>query len=202
MQIKCVVFDLGGVIVDYTEQEYYRMLSKKYNIPYKKIFDTFEHLIELEESGSILQEDLERKARKLLNLHSDLMWVKAFTMFGKTDSNMVKLIRKMRKHYIICLLTNISRSRYSTATKYFINKEDFDIRFVSCYLKMRKPDMIIYKYIVKKIGLVASEILFVDNLPENLVNARKLGINCILFKNYNQLVYELKKYGVNINKLK
>ncbi len=199
MQIKCVVFDLGGVIVDYTEQEYYKMLSKKYNIPYKKIFNTFERLIKLGESGSILQEDLEKDARKLLNLHSDLMWVKAFTMFGKTDNNMVKLIRKMRKHYFIGLLTNINRSRYATATKYFINKDDFDMRFVSCYIKMRKPDMGIYKYMVKKIGFAANEIIFIDNMPKNLVNARKVGINCILFKNYNQLVYELKKYDLLIN---
>ncbi len=199
MQIKCVVFDLGGVIVDYTEQEYYKMLSRKYNIPYKKIFNTFERLIKLGESGSILQEDLEKDARKLLNLHSDLMWVKAFTMFGKTDNNMVKLIRKMRKHYFIGLLTNINRSRYATATKYFINKDDFDMRFVSCYIKMRKPDMGIYKYMVKKIGFAANEIIFIDNMPKNLVNARKVGINCILFKNYNQLVYELKKYDLLIN---
>ena len=199
MQIKCVVFDLGGVIVDYTEQEYYKMLSRKYNIPYKKIFNTFERLIKLGESGSILQEDLEKDARKLLNLHSDLMWVKAFTMFGKTDNNMVKLIRKMRKHYFIGLLTNINRSRYATATKYFINKDDFDMRFVSCYIKMRKPDMGIYKYMVKKIGFAANEIIFIDNMPKNLVNARKVGINCILFKNYNQLVHELKKYDLLIN---
>ena len=127
------------------------------------------------------------------------MWVKAFTMFGKTDNNMVKLIRKMRKHYFIGLLTNINRSRYATATKYFINKDDFDMRFVSCYIKMRKPDMSIYKYMVKKIGFAANEIIFIDNMPKNLVNARKVGINCILFKNYNQLVHELKKYDLLIN---
>ncbi len=199
MQIKCVVFDLGGVIVDYTEQEYYKMLSKKYDIPYKKIFDVFEHLIELEESGSITQEDLEMQAKKMLNLRSNLMWVKAFITFGKTNDNMVKLIRKLRKRYFIGLLTNISRSRYATATKYFINKSDFDMRFVSCYIKMRKPDINIYKYIIKKLGFAANEIIFIDNMPKNLVNARKLSINCILFKNYNQLMHDLKKYNIHLN---
>ena len=57
----------------------------------------------------------------------------------------------------------------------------------------------IYKYMVKKIGFAANEIIFIDNMPKNLVNARKVGINCILFKNYNQLVYELKKYDLLIN---
>ena len=201
MPVKCIIFDLGGVIVDYTEEKYYRLLSEKFNIPYNRIFNKLEPLIKTAELGSISQKNFEKSIKKDLNIRSDIMWIEAFKKFGKTDKNMVELVRGLRKQYKICLLTNISRSRYATATEYFINKNNFDERFVSCYLNMRKPNANIYEYIIKKIKLPANEILFIDNMGENLINPRKLGINCILFKNYNKLISDLKKYNIKIEKI-
>jgi putative hydrolase of the HAD superfamily len=52
---------------------------------------------------------------------------------------------------------------------------------------MRKPNPRIYKLLIKKMKLVPSEIIFIDNQIWNINPAKKIGMQTILFKNNKQL---------------
>jgi HAD superfamily hydrolase (TIGR01509 family) len=56
----------------------------------------------------------------------------------------------------------------------------------------------IYKILIKRAGLKAKEILFIDDKKRNIITAKQIGFNTILFKNKQRLEKELKEYGFKL----
>ena len=56
----------------------------------------------------------------------------------------------------------------------------------SCYVNLIKPDPAIYRCLLEMYGLKAEECLFIDDREDNVVAARKLGIQAERFENYEQ----------------
>jgi HAD superfamily hydrolase (TIGR01509 family) len=61
---------------------------------------------------------------------------------------------------------------------------------------MQKPDQEIFELLLKKTKAKPDETVFIDDFEENILAARKMGINCILFRNVRQLRKELAAFGV------
>jgi len=62
----------------------------------------------------------------------------------------------------------------------------------SCYVKLIKPDPLIYRTLLEKYGLQAEECLFIDDREENVAAARELGMQAIRFENYEQAREEME----------
>ena len=58
---------------------------------------------------------------------------------------------------------------------------------------VRKPEQKIYDITIKRLGVKPSEILFIDNLPENLVPAKKMGIHVVHAKSTSQTIRDIKQ---------
>ena len=78
----------------------------------------------------------------------------------------------------------------------------FDPVILSCEVNFKKPDPTIYQLAIKKLGVGASEIIFVDNLEENTRSANNLGIKTVLAKNPAQVIEDIKKILLKENSLK
>jgi HAD superfamily hydrolase (TIGR01509 family) len=57
----------------------------------------------------------------------------------------------------------------------------FDGFVISGDVSSRKPDKAIYQHLIRKVGVNPSEMVFVDDILENLSTASELGINAILY---------------------
>ncbi|MBU0709014.1 HAD-IA family hydrolase [Patescibacteria group bacterium] len=77
--------------------------------------------------------------------------------------------------------------------------EVFDAVCSSADLGIPKPDPRSYKLILDKIGSRPEETLFVDNLKRNTKAAETLGIECIVFRDIDQLRKELKGHLIRID---
>ena len=75
-------------------------------------------------------------------------------------------------------------------------KKWFDILVISDHVGLTKPDERIFKLLVKKAGVKAKEIVFIDDRVEYRKSAEKAGLDFIPFKSYKQLLKDLKKLGV------
>ena len=88
--------------------------------------------------------------------------------------------RFYREYDFVLLSTDVSEwSRY--ITEYHRLDGYFKDKIVSGDVGLRKPDPKIYEYTLNKLGVSASDCLFVDNSVENLNAAEALGITPILF---------------------
>jgi putative hydrolase of the HAD superfamily len=67
----------------------------------------------------------------------------------------------------------------------------------SCELGKNKPDKEIYETCIKNLGLNPEECLFVDDSPENIKGARRLGMFVIQYKGFPEFLQEFdERFGV------
>jgi len=119
---------------------------------------------------------------------------------SKTNKSIEKLIKKLRKTYVIACLTNTTSFNDKVETRRD-SYNLFDIKITSLNTKTKKPQLKIYKILIKKLNkkhIPPKETVFIDNEQKNLVPADRLGIKTILFKNNKQLIKALRNLGVNI----
>lgn len=66
----------------------------------------------------------------------------------------------------------------------------------SCELGICKPDPAIYLHTCEKLGVAPESALFLDDKPENIAAAAKVGINAVLFESMEQLRRDLEERGL------
>ncbi|MBQ8751067.1 MAG: HAD-IA family hydrolase [Alphaproteobacteria bacterium] len=60
---------------------------------------------------------------------------------------------------------------------------DDELCFVSYELKCLKPDVKIYQKMIEKLNCKPNEIIFIDDKEKNVIGAKSLGINGIVYEN-------------------
>jgi putative hydrolase of the HAD superfamily len=195
--IKLLIFDVGGVIVDYKEEDYMGYISKKLGLDVRKFAKAMNPLIVKLEYGDIKTGDVESALSRQFNTpERDLELVGAFKKLAKLDTKVARLMARLSKRYRIVLLSNISAIRYLEAKRLFLDKVKHGRTFASCYLRMRKPERRIYLYVLKAMRTRPEDAIFIDNTQENVEGARKAGITSIRFISCGQLTKALGGYGV------
>jgi putative hydrolase of the HAD superfamily len=198
--IKAVIFDIGGVTIEWSDSVVYRYLEKTTGISAKKFELASEYYMKRFDEGKLTEHEfwdlIERKvgcAKKL-----DASWLEHYGKHAKRKKDAIRLVKSAKqKGYTVAALTNVIRPHYLYNRKsglYGI----FDAVFASCVIGRRKPDKRIYTYAAKKLGLKPNECIFMDDMPENVAGARKAGMKSFVFKNVRQARKELLRFGVKL----
>jgi len=206
MAIRLIIFDVGGVIIDYSEEMYMHYLSKKLKMGWLNLWHVLEPLVEQMELDKIDEKTMEKRFAKGIGIKSDgkLEWVSAFKKLAKPNWGVVNIVNELADSgkYNVVILSDISKSRWREANALILNKLRVKKRFASCYIKMRKqdrdPKKRPYRYVLKNMHARARGAIFIDNMPSNVAGAQEVGINGIVFKNVVQLKRDLAKFGVYV----
>ncbi len=205
MAIRLIIFDVGGVIIDYSEEMYLHYLSKKLKLDWMSLWHVLDPLIEQMELDKLDVKTMESEFAHGIGVrNAKLEWVESFRKLAKPNKEVVKIVNGLVEtgKYEVVILSDISKSRWREADALALKKLKIKRRFASCYIKMRKqdrdPKKRPYRYVLRKMHTRAQNALFIDNMPSNVAGARDVGINGIVFKNATQLKRDLKKFGVEI----
>lgn len=192
--IKAVLFDLGGVVVDFSNYSYYIHLSKISEMPTYKIREVIEkRQIDLLEKDKTDIRSFERHIAEKLDIPvKKVGWYDFYKRNASINPDVEELVEIMHKGYITAFISNIDKTRY-VYTRRILNLNAFDYRFTSCYIGFRKPDPRIFRFVLNRIGIKPSEAIFIDNMIENVIGARKVGIRSFHFINRRLLDRELAK---------
>jgi FMN phosphatase YigB (HAD superfamily) len=197
--IKLIMFDIGGVIEDYTEEQYIDYICAKLKIDKKQFEGDLFRIIPSSEEGRISTREMLKRVALFSGVKSYrlLEWSQAIGKLGKIDLKVAGLVNALKRNYRVVLLSNVSHSRYMEvrATGFF-KKCRPDRVYASCYLKMAKPDQKVYRYVLKKERMTGEETVFIDNLLVNVRGAERVGIKGVHFVGYAKLVEDLKKMGI------
>ena len=203
MKIETIIFDLGGVLVDWNPEYVY---LNEFNGDRKKMQWFFENICTSswneEQDGGYLMADATEERINLFPKYKKL--IKMF--YGRWEEMLkgeikgtVEILHKLkRKKYKLIALTNWSSETFPVALKKFKFLKLFDGIVVSGKVKMLKPFPEIYNYTLKKYGLIANKSIFIDDRISNVDGAIKCGINGIQFVSPKNLIIALKKYGIKI----
>lgn len=191
MNIKAIVFDMGGVLIDL---DYDRCVAAYKALGFEEICD---YLDPCHQKG--IYGDME-SGKASEDEFYDFFLSKCHTGTTRADIDACmksfydgpsektgSLLRGLKqKGYGIYMLSNnnpiMMRICDSDFKKVGIGISDFfDQAFISSSMKMMKPDAAIFNEAIRRIGLKAEELLFIDDSPVNVEAARKSGMNAILY---------------------
>ncbi|MBU9889792.1 MAG: HAD family phosphatase [Candidatus Omnitrophica bacterium] len=198
-EIKAVIFDLGNVLVNYDVQKAARRFSGAFGISQLEVWKHF-FLSPYEQAytrGEISTSEFFRAAcrqfRKKLSYQlfkyywNDIFW---------ENPGMDKLLIRLKKHYPLYLISNTNALHFTHIKKEFRILRHFKRKFPSHEVKARKPDLKIYRRVLKKIGSRPEETIFIDDMKSFIRGARKAGMHTIRFKNREQLIRDLRRKGI------
>jgi putative hydrolase of the HAD superfamily len=127
----------------------------------------------------------------------DLFWENIADIVREYDYA-APMIRKLRKAgYKVYLLSNypLKLAELHWPSFSFIN--DVDGKVISAVEKMVKPERDIYNLLIERYQLCPEECVFLDDRLDNIETAIQIGMQGIVFKNYELAVAELSKAGVS-----
>lgn len=194
--IKNIVFDIGGVLVDYLPKRYLKHigLSDKEaelfnNIIFwgKEWFEYNSDKIDVNEMKEILLKNYPQYANKIDKIITNIDY--NYILFEKYDT--AQYLKQLKNEgYKIYLLSDLSIDSYNFNKKFdFFNYIDGGV--YSFEVGSTKPNEINYKTLLNKYSLIPNETIFIDDNINNINAGNKLGIIGILFTNLKQVKEEL-----------
>ena len=198
MKVKNIIFDLGGVLIDWNPEYVYLDTFKGNRKKMEKFFDevcTFDWN-ENQDAGYPLDNATEDRIA-LFPEQADLIrmyYGRWEEMLRGPISGTVQILEKLvnNNSYRVFALTNWSAETFPIALKRFDFLHWFEGIVVSGTEKTRKPFQEIYETTLERYGLKASESIFIDDNERNIIAANLLGIQTIKFLNPHQLEKDLK----------
>lgn len=198
-----IVFDLGGVVVNYNPKDFLVDMffhEEIENKIYNAVFGSEEW--QLLDMGMITwteaSEIFMRRGREK-NIEFEMQaalddWMNMLTT-RKATITLMNLLKK--KGFRLFYLSNISKDTLDVLSQKDF-WELFDGGVASCMVHICKPDIDIYKLLIDKYSLVPQETIFADDNKENAAMAFHAGITGIQFKNVKSFCKMLVTYGIDI----
>ena len=203
--IKAIIFDFGRVITAQKPLSLFRSYEEELGLDPdtinsimfgsqawqdtllgRKTTEEFWHLIG-PELGLSTADEVNRFRRRY---HAD----------EAINEAVLDLIRKLHGRYKLAILSNSPPD----LTRWLVDwemRDLFEVVFCSGDEGMIKPDPAAFKLTLERLGVEPGEAVFIDDTPEHVEAARKLGIQGIIFTTAAALKDDLKKFlGFDVNR--
>lgn len=199
--IETIIFDLGGVLIDWNPFYLYR---KIFNTD-EEIQDFLDHICtfhwnEQQDAGRPLQEATEILIAQHPQHESNIRayYGRWEEMLGGPIHNTVDLLKSIYQQgkHALYALTNWSHETFPIAQERYDFLQLFEGILVSGEEKMKKPDPRIYQLIIDRYQIEPSTALFIDDNWRNVDAARGIGMQAVHFQSPQQLSDLLIKKSV------
>ena len=108
-----------------------------------------------------------------------------------------ELLDRVRLQYRVAFLSNSNEIHAEYIPRHFSSLFRRDDRFVFSHVHgCAKPDRLLFDRAIQILGAIPSQIVFIDDLVENVAAARDIGMVAYQFHATPQLVEELERDGI------
>ncbi|OPX26385.1 MAG: hypothetical protein B1H05_02385 [Candidatus Cloacimonas sp. 4484_140] len=116
--------------------------------------------------------------------------------FHHIIGEMDELVAELSKKYSLILLSDHAKEWINYIEGYHDFLNHFSYRKYSFDTGHLKYEIHNFKILLNDLNIPSSSCLFIDDRKENIETAQQCGIKGILFKDQDQLIKELARYGV------
>jgi putative hydrolase of the HAD superfamily len=205
-ELDAAIFDLGGVLTT-PVLESFADFEKDLGLQPGELVKTFrEHYsstdgssdFHLLETGQITEADYyQRLGVKLGEMGSTITMPEdpaevRKKLWGRIRRNdeMIETARRISVHYKVGLLTN--NVKEWGGWREFYPTDVFEVVVDSSEVGMRKPDPRIYRLTCERLGVAPARAAFVDDIEDNVVGARNVGLVGIRFTTNGEVMDRLR----------
>ncbi|WP_284459706.1 HAD family phosphatase [Chryseobacterium sp.] len=203
MKIKNIIFDFGGVLMDWNPRYFFK--------DYFKDDEKMEYFLENiaqdewnieQDRGRSLSEGTEIQVKKFPEWEKEIRaFYDNWTVMLKSDiPQNVEILRKLKNtDYQLFGLTNWSEETFPYALENYDFFQIFEGKIVvSGTEKLIKPDPKIWYVLLERYNIHAEESVFIDDNSKNIEMAKTLGFMTIHVTPETNLELELAGLGVKI----
>ena len=195
VNISCVLFDLGGVIVNWHNSWLIQDVSDEFELQKEKLTKEFYKNLPKIATGKINEKELwhvigkELESKKLMNLNESLL-DRIFQKHCSLNNSIINLSKKLsQKGITVGILSNTEPASYSAIEK-LTSLDHFEYKFLSYNIGYLKPNQEIYRHVIDNVPFLKEELFFIDDLKTNVESARVEGIDSVQYTDYNELLKE------------
>jgi len=200
--IRAIIFDFGNVICTFDN----RIFLKRLTAYTEKSVSELEELIY---RSSDISRRFETGAATSEEFFSDIVsrcgltismadFIRAFTDIFSPIPTTIQLVKKVKLRYKIALLSNTNELDFEHAIKRTEIFHLFDAVTVSFEVHALKPAEKIYRDVLAKLHLQASECLYVDDIKEYVDAAGGLGFHSVHYTSHQHLLDAFRRLHVHV----
>ncbi len=200
-EIKCVLFDIGGVLVDWHMSWITSEISKRFKINEYLIEIAFSKYLHELDSGKIEEKIFWNKIANdvdsiSLKENTESLWNTYFRKNARINHEVINLVNKIKENsYTMGIISNIEKITHKVVDDWNV-LDNFEYKFMSYQIGVSKPDPRIYEHVIEKLSFEPNQIIFIDDKKSNINAAKKSGINVIHFTDFPLLKNSLSSFGL------
>ncbi|NTW09258.1 MAG: HAD family phosphatase [Anaerolineaceae bacterium] len=200
MKIQAIIFDFGGVLVNWDAHRLYRHF-----FPDPEATNSFLREIDFfawnqrQDAGRPFREGVAELILKFPQYAEaiqayDTRWEESVS---ETIPAAVDILHTLKQDgWPLYLLSNFSAEKFPIMRRKYDFIQLFDDLIISGEHKLTKPDPAFYRLALQRIHRSAAECLFIDDSLENIHAARELGFHTHHFNSPQALEADLKRMGI------
>ncbi len=200
--IETIIFDLGGVLIDWNPRYLYRKIFDEDEMEYFLTEICSPEWNEQQDAGRSWDEAIAMLVEQYPDYEEAIVaynerWRE---MLGGAVQGSVDILTHFyeNKDYRLYALTNWSAETWPVATKEFPFLNYFEGVLVSGEEMMKKPDPRIYNLILDRYDIDRGKAVFIDDSLKNVEGARAVGLPAIHFTSPDQLRESLEQVGIKV----
>ena len=201
-KISAVVFDLGGVLIDWNPRHLYRRLfadpGEMEDFLGRVCTDDWHREHDL---GADIRLSCEQLASQHVQYRDMIMaWAdRGEEMAAGQFDQTVSVLRTLKAAGLRCYaLSNMEREVFAIRSARFPFMRWFDGQVISGFEGVAKPDRRIFEVLLTRYDLDPAAAVFVDDSTRNVEAARDLGFNAVHYTSADQLKLELRALGLQL----
>jgi 2-haloacid dehalogenase len=200
-KFNTIVFDLGGVLIDWNPDYVFRTVfssDEEMQWFYKNVCTPLWN--EEQDAGRSLADGTELLVKQFPEHEKNIrmFYDRWEEMLGGPINDTVEIFRKIKTNHLLktYALTNWSAETFPVALGKYDFLHWFNGRLVSGEEKTRKPFPDIYELLVNRFNINPETSVYIDDNPRNLAPAAHLGFATIHFQTPELLEAALMELGV------
>ena len=204
MNIKTIIFDLGGVLIDWNPEYLYLDIFEGDRVKMNAFFEQVCTMDwnENQDAGYPLSKATEDRIALFPEYETliKIYYGRWEEMLGEAITGSVQILKKLINDpkFRVVALTNWSAETFPVALKRFDFLHWFEGIVVSGTEKTRKPYPEIYQITLDRFNIAPSETLFIDDNLRNIKGAEAIGINGIHFSTPEKLITDLNNFKIKL----
>lgn len=204
-EISLIIFDLGRVIVDLSHREMAGGLAQASSNPafqnpdrlLSAVFEAEEPLTQAFDEGKFSPEEFFEKASNAFSL--DLTFedfVRRWNRSFEENTEVTRLIDRLHPRYTLYLMSNTNPLHFTYLEKNIPALQKMSQKILSYEIGIQKPSPAIYEKAIRLANRAPSQMLFIDDMEENVHQAVRMGFRGIHYRSPESLKKNLIKNGI------
>lgn len=196
--VNVVLFDLGNVLVRFTPETFWRSLelsSLNQQIPFAAKVKTLSNQFE---RGEFSADDFFHRLGRIFDGKFSVPKLqKAFSsVLTKPIEGMESVLATIQTRARTALVSNTNEYHWDYCRKNIPAIHRLQASYLSFKICAMKPDPKFYAHVIEAEKLEADQMLFVDDVEENVAGAERAGMRVHLFKTVKLLTETLREYDL------